>query len=170
MYLLLGPRPVEGTFGNDLGSGNALRIETGNFVALGEASLAEQLGLGVLLDHDFSVCFSYLLLDYLLLQVHLFLACLLLVHSKNIRIKDVKYNALATPQCSHPQPPPLLAGRDAWFMLIGKWGLNLECADYWANRSFSDAISVLLSCRVRLRKEELRNEEYKCWALKGSFQ
>lgn len=81
---MLGPGAVEGALGDDLGGGDALGVEAGDFVALGEAALAEELGLGVLLDDHLTVGLGDLFLDYFLLEVALLLCALLLVHSKYI--------------------------------------------------------------------------------------
>ena len=53
--LLLGTRLGESGLGNDLGSGDSLVLEVGEFVTLGESSLTEELALEVLLDADVAI-------------------------------------------------------------------------------------------------------------------
>lgn len=81
---MFGPGAVEGALGDDLGGGDALGVETGDLVALGESSLSEQFGLGVLLDDDLAVGLGDLFLNNFLVEIGLLLCALLLVHSKYI--------------------------------------------------------------------------------------
>ena len=81
---MLGPRPVQRTFRNDLSGRDSFGLKVGHFIALCEASPAQSFALRVLFDDDFTIGLGDLLLNDGLVEVGLLIGLLSLVHSKYI--------------------------------------------------------------------------------------